>query len=177
MVSCIHYNLNPIFFLTFEFITCSVDIHLQAFGFDSRIKSQSIISLPRGSELIYWTLGLQGEVHSIWDVWMGGLQECKDDLLLESGEASNSCRLGPQKKTFLGDCPRVSDRRPGQRPDTPPSPTHMAWALAPTGCGGNLLDSPCHLMRKKVWAPSLGLGIWTPVRIWCMFCGHTQCYH
>ena len=52
------------------------------------MKSQSITYLLRGSERtrahththIYRILGLQGDVHSIWDLWTSGLQGCKGEL-------------------------------------------------------------------------------------------------
>ena len=46
-------------------------------GFTLEMKSQSIVYLLCGSEHIYWIWDLQGEVHSIWDLWVSGLQECK----------------------------------------------------------------------------------------------------
>jgi hypothetical protein len=33
--------------------------------------------LLNGIEHIYWTLDLEGEVHSIWDLWINGLKKCK----------------------------------------------------------------------------------------------------
>ena len=43
------------------------------------MKSQSTACLLNESEDIYWILDLEGEVHSIWDLWMSGLQKCKDN--------------------------------------------------------------------------------------------------
>ena len=43
------------------------------------MKPQSIAHLLNGSEHIYWILDLEGEVHSIWDLWVSGLQECKSN--------------------------------------------------------------------------------------------------
>ena len=48
------------------------------------MKSQSIAYLLNQSEDIYWILNLEGEVHSIWDLWISGLQECKGDAFLKS---------------------------------------------------------------------------------------------
>lgn len=84
------------------------------------MKSQSIAHLLRGREHIYWIIGLQSELHSIWDVWRDNLQERKDDFW-ESGGVAKS-----QAST----------------PDTPFPPwwelahpvgsAQIAWALAPT---------------------------------------------
>ena len=75
MVSLKNYNLNAnegfVIFLTSKSITCFID------GFTLKMKSQSIAYLLNGSEHIYWILDLEGEVHSIWDLSISGLQECK----------------------------------------------------------------------------------------------------
>jgi hypothetical protein len=42
------------------------------------VKSQSISYLLNESEHIYWILDLGDEMHSIWDLWISGLQERKD---------------------------------------------------------------------------------------------------
>jgi len=41
------------------------------------MKSQSIVDLLNESEHIYGILDLGDEIHSIWDLWRSGLQECK----------------------------------------------------------------------------------------------------
>ena len=42
---------------------------------------------------IYWILDLEGEVHSIWDLWVSGLQECKcNEIFFEIGRACNKFR-------------------------------------------------------------------------------------
>ena len=53
------------------------------------MKSQSIAHLLNGSEHVYWILDLEGEVHSIWDLWISGLQECKGNGFFKVGRASN----------------------------------------------------------------------------------------
>ena len=40
-------------------------------------KSQSIAYSLNESEHIYWILDLEGEVHSVWDLWISGLQEVR----------------------------------------------------------------------------------------------------
>ena len=84
MVSHTHYNLNANedFEISFtsKFITCFIDIHLHAFGFALGLKSLSIAYLLRGSEHIDRILSLQGEVHSIRNLWTNGLQKCKGDF-------------------------------------------------------------------------------------------------
>jgi hypothetical protein len=63
-------------------ITCFVD------GSTSKMKSQSIAYLLNRSEHVYWIWNLESEVHSIWDLWVGGLQECKGNFLFsKSGGA------------------------------------------------------------------------------------------
>ena len=47
-------------------------------------------------------MGLQGEVHSIWDLWTSDLQECKGDLYLELDREDNSCRSGVFKNKKIG---------------------------------------------------------------------------
>ena len=49
---------------------------------------QSLAYLLNGSEHIYWIWDLKNEVHSTWDLWISGLQECKDNNFFEaSGQA------------------------------------------------------------------------------------------
>ena len=82
MVSHKNYNLNAnegfVIFLTSKLITCFIG------GFTLIMKPQSIAHLLNGSEHIYWILDLQGEVHSTWDLWVSGLQECKSNEFLQN---------------------------------------------------------------------------------------------
>ena len=59
------------------------------------MKPQSIAYLLNGSEHIYWILDLEGEVHSIWDLWISGLQECKGNGFFEVGWVDNNFWSGP----------------------------------------------------------------------------------
>ena len=80
MVSHKNYNLNAnegfVIFFTSKLITCFIDNFTL-----NLMNSQSIAYLLNGSEYIYiyiyWILDLEGELHSIWDLWISGLQECK----------------------------------------------------------------------------------------------------
>jgi hypothetical protein len=54
-------------------------------------------------EHIYWILDLEGEVHSIWDLWVSGLQECKGNEFSEVGRTGNNCRLDLENLDFLDD--------------------------------------------------------------------------
>ena len=64
MVSLKNYNLNAnedfVMFLTSKLIICCID------GITMGMKSQSITYLLSGRAHIYWTLDLEGEMHSIW---------------------------------------------------------------------------------------------------------------
>ena len=55
------------------------------------MKPQLIAYSLNGSEHIYWILDLEGEVHSIYDLWISGLQECKGNGFFEVS------RVGGQK--------------------------------------------------------------------------------
>jgi hypothetical protein len=83
MASHKNHNLNANegfkIFLTSKLFTCFIG------GFILSVKSQSIACLLNGSEHIYWILDLEGKVHSIWDLWISGLQECKCNGFSESG--------------------------------------------------------------------------------------------
>ena len=60
------------------------------------MKPQSIAHSLNGNEHIYWVLDLEGEVHSIWDLWVSGLQECKsNEFFFKIGRAGSSFRAGP----------------------------------------------------------------------------------
>ena len=62
--------------MTSKLITCFIG------GFTLTMKPQSIAHLLNGNEHIYWILDLAGEVHSIWDLWVSGLKECKSNEFL-----------------------------------------------------------------------------------------------
>ena len=64
--------------------------------------SQSIAYLLNGNEHIYWILDLEGEMHSIWDLWISGLQECKDNDFFEVGWTGSSFRSDPKNLKKLG---------------------------------------------------------------------------
>jgi hypothetical protein len=52
---------------------------------------------------LYWILDLEGEVHSIWDLWISDLQECKDSSFFKIRRADRSFQLGPENlDIFLG---------------------------------------------------------------------------
>ena len=82
MVSHKNYNLNAnegfVIFFTSKLIACFIG------GFTLTMKPQLIAHLLNGSEHIYWILDLQGEVHSTWDLWVSGLQECKSNEFLQN---------------------------------------------------------------------------------------------
>jgi hypothetical protein len=75
MIRYKNYNFNVnedfVMFLISKLKLCFI------YGSTSGMKSQSIANLPIGSACIYWILNLEGDVHSIWDLWSSGLQECK----------------------------------------------------------------------------------------------------
>ena len=66
MVSHQIYNLNVdeefVIFVSSKLITFFI------YGFTSGMKSQSMAYLLGGSAHIYWIWGLEGEVHSVWDL-------------------------------------------------------------------------------------------------------------
>ena len=99
MVSQQNYNLNAnedfVIFFTSKLITCFID------GFTSKMKSQSIAYLLNESEHIYWILDLEGEMHSIWDLWRSGLQECKSNGFFEVGRGGQKFSVGSKKSRFL----------------------------------------------------------------------------
>ena len=72
-------------------------------GFTLKMKSQSIAYLLNGSEHIYWILDLGGEVHSIWDLWISGLQECNGNGFFEVGRVGSGFRSGPKMDEHLSD--------------------------------------------------------------------------
>ena len=99
MVSHKNHNLNAnedfVISLTPKLFTCFIG------GFTLKMKSKSIAYLLNGSEHVYWILGLEDEVHSIWDLWITGLQECKGNDFFEVGRAGNNFRSGPKNPDFL----------------------------------------------------------------------------
>ena len=70
MISYKNYNLSAnegfVTFLTSKLITCFIN------GFTLKTNSQSIAYLLNGSEDIHWILDFEGEVHSMWDLWISG---------------------------------------------------------------------------------------------------------
>jgi hypothetical protein len=73
------------------------------------MKSQSFAYLLNESEHIYWILDLEGEVHSTWDLWISGLQECKGNGFSEVGWAGRHATIfGRVQKIWIfwmGGCP------------------------------------------------------------------------
>ena len=65
------------------------------------MKSQSIAYLLNESEHIYKIWNLEDEVHSICDLWVSGLQECKGNDFFEVGQAGSSFRSGTKNQDFL----------------------------------------------------------------------------
>ena len=66
-------------------------------GSTSGMKSHSIAYLPIGSAHMYWILDLEGEVHSIWDLWSTNLQECKGHIFFEVGRGGQHVSVGFKK--------------------------------------------------------------------------------
>ena len=64
-------------------------------------ESPSMAFILNESEDIYWILDLESEVHSIWDLWISGLQECKANGFFEVGWTSSNFRSGPKKLSVL----------------------------------------------------------------------------
>ena len=85
-------------FLTFKLITCFID------DFTFKMKSQSISYLLNESDHIYWNLDLEGEMHSIWDLWTSGLKKCKSNGFFEVGRDGQQFSVGLRnfKKNFAG---------------------------------------------------------------------------
>ena len=82
MVSRKNYNLNNnegfLIFLTSKLITCFIG------GFALIMKPQSIAHLINRSKHIYWILDLEDEMHSIWNLWVSDLQECKSNEVFQN---------------------------------------------------------------------------------------------
>ena len=87
-------NEGFVIFLTSKLITYIIG------GFTLKMKSQPIAYLLNGSEHIYWILDLEGEVHSTWDLWISGLQECKGNGFFDDGRVGRNFRWGPENLDF-----------------------------------------------------------------------------
>ena len=97
MVSHKNYNLSDnegfVIFLTSMLITCFTG------AFTLKMKSQLIAYLLNVSEHIYLILDLEGEVHTIWHLWISGLQECKGNGFFEVGRVGNNFRSSPKTQS------------------------------------------------------------------------------
>ena len=76
MVNHKNYNLGAngglnLWYFWLPSITSSID------GLTLKMKSQLVAYLLNGGEHIYWILDFKGEMHSTWDLWRSGFQECK----------------------------------------------------------------------------------------------------
>ena len=69
--------------------------------FHFEIKSQSITYLLIESEHIYWIWDLEGEVHSLSNLWISGLQECYGNGFFEIGWAGSSFWSNTEKSRFF----------------------------------------------------------------------------
>ena len=65
------------------------------------MESQLIAYLLIGREHTYWIWDLESEVHSIWDLWISGLQECKGNGFFEVGQAGKKIWSGPENLHIL----------------------------------------------------------------------------
>ena len=89
--------------MTSKLITCFIG------SFTSKTKSQSFVYLLNESELIYWILDLEDEVHLIWVIWTSCLQECKGKLISQSW-GGRPWRMGfikAMKNAFPGQGPTL----------------------------------------------------------------------
>ena len=50
-------------------------------------------------------------MHSLWDLWISGLQECKYNSFFEVGRAGNNFRLGPENLTDNCPCLNIPPRK------------------------------------------------------------------
>ena len=95
MVSRKNYNLNAnegvVIFWTSKLITCFIG------GFTLTMKPQSIAHLLHRNEHIYWMLDLEDEVHSIWDLWVSDLQECKSNDFFQNPVGGQQFAVGSIK--------------------------------------------------------------------------------
>ena len=48
---------------------------------------------------MYWIWDLENEVHSIWDLWISGLQECKYNSFFEVGRVGRQQFLVGSRKS------------------------------------------------------------------------------
>jgi hypothetical protein len=62
---------------------------------------------------IYWILDLENKVHSIWDLWRSGLQECKGNGFFEVGRGGRNFQSGPENLNFfVGQLPLPASTSP-----------------------------------------------------------------
>ena len=102
-------NVNEDFvtFLTFELITFFIDI--VSLG----MTSQSITYLLSGiAHNIYWILNLEGEVHSIWDLWTNGLRDCKAIVIFKVGQGTIVIGWVQKISNFFGGLPQPLSTSP-----------------------------------------------------------------
>ena len=100
MASCKNYNLNAnedfVIILTSKLIAWFIG------GFTLKMNLQPMIAyILNENEHIYWIWDLEGEVHSTWDLWISGLQECKGNGFFEFERTGISFRSGPKNLDFL----------------------------------------------------------------------------
>ena len=79
-------------------------------GLTSGMKSQSIPGLLSGSEHMYWILGLEVEVHSIWFLWTRRPSRMQVQRFFEVGWGGQSFLARFMK--ILWDCPWVVGHGP-----------------------------------------------------------------
>ena len=99
MVNHKNYNFNVnegfVIFLTSKLITYFIG------SFTLTMKPHAIAHLLNGNEHIYWMLDLEGEVHSIWFLWVSGLQECKSNEFSKSGGWATKPVFGRVQKILI----------------------------------------------------------------------------
>ena len=68
------------------------------FHFDS--ETPIIAHLLNENEHIYWILNSEGEVHSIWGLWVSGLQKCKSNEFFRNRAGGQQFSVGSKKSLF-----------------------------------------------------------------------------
>ena len=88
--------------------------------------------------------GPEGEVHSVWDLWISGLHKCKGNGFFEVGWGGQKFQSGPENLDFfLGAAPArtyLPEKLVGGGLTFPVSPPHLRWEIERSHVGelGNM---------------------------------------
>jgi hypothetical protein len=136
----------------------------------SGMKSRSLAYLPRGSEHVYWIVGLKGEVHSMWDFVDNRTSRIQGRIFLITHGGQQLQLFFEIKKTLdnnLWDCQGCQISGPDLETPSP----HDGVITQPDGAHPKGMSSnPTRRSGAKLsWKRNHLRPVYLPLKWWCQY--------